>query len=375
MIFIIAFISISYTVLVFTFILGFNKLKTSTYKNSPAKNTFSIIVAFRNEAENLETLLTSFSKLNYPINLFEIILINDHSDDEFELIIKKFQVQFPQLNISLIHSLKNFTSPKKDAISLGIKHSKLNWIVTTDADCEVPVNWLQSFNQIIEKKQPYFISAPVKFKPKSSFLFHFQNLNFISLIGSTIGAFGIKKPFMCNGANLCYSKNIFNKLNGFLGNENIASGDDIFLLEKMIEKHPEKIVFLKNEEAIIVTNSETSWKKFINQQIRWASKAGDYKNNFAKLVGALVFLENLLLVLVTIFAFIYPFYWLVLCIVFIQKMLLDFILINKTSQFLKINNSRSYFPITSILYPFFTVFIAFLSFFTNYNWKGRTYKK
>lgn len=374
MIYIVAFISISYALLIIAFIIGFDKLKTIQNKNSSPKNTFSIIVAFRNEAKNLETLLTSFSKLNYPIHLFEVILINDHSEDAFEPIIDRFKEKYPQLNISLFNNLNVSTSPKKEAISTGIKHSKFNWIVTTDADCEVPINWLQSFNQFIEEKQPLFISAPVKFKSNTSFLFHFQNLNFISLIGCTIGGFGIKMPFMCNGANLCYSKKIFNELNGFSGNDNIASGDDIFLLEKMIAEYPKKIHFLKNEEAIVITNSETSWKQFLNQQLRWASKAGSYNNSFAKLVGIIVFLENSLLFSTTIMAFINPFYWKIVLIVFIQKTFVDFLLIHKTSQFLKNSNSLIYFPLTSVLYPFFTVFISVTSIFKKFDWKGRTYK-
>ncbi|MBI9042604.1 glycosyltransferase [Lutibacter sp.] len=368
-------ISVLYSSLIIGFIVGFNNLKTFKNIKFIPKNTFSIVIAFKNEVENLPNLLQSISKINYPANLFEILLVNDNSIDGFEKIITNFINQNPQLPIVLLNNKRISNSPKKDAISTGIQNSTFDWIVSTDADCEVPINWLQNFNQVIEEKKPFLISAPVSFNNKNSFLFHFQNLNFISLIGSTIGGFGIKKPFMCNGANLCYSKKIFIELNGFAGNENIASGDDIFLLEKMTEKYPIKTHFLKSEDAIVLTNSEKTWKQFLNQQIRWASKSTSYKNNFAKFVGITVFAENLLVLLTITMALLNPLYWKIGFIIFIQKTLFDFILINKTAQFLKNKKSLKYFPIISLLYPFFIIFIAVITNFKKYEWKGKTYKK
>ncbi|SFS54227.1 glycosyltransferase family 2 protein [Lutibacter maritimus] len=375
MIYIVIVISVIYTILIIAFISGFNYLKNFKSRETSPKNTFTIVVAFRNEVENLPKLLQSLSNLNYPANLFEILLVNDNSTDAFEPIIAGFKKQYPQLTIVLLNNKRTSNSPKKDAISVGIQQSKFDWIVTTDADCEVPKNWLTLFNEFIEDKKPLFISAPVSFKQKASFLFHFQNLNFISLIGSTIGGFGIKKPFMCNGANLCYSKKIFNEINGFVGNETIASGDDIFLLEKMIEKHPNKTLFLKSEESVVLTNSALTWKQFFNQQIRWASKSTSYKNNFAKFVGIMVFLENLMIFTVIITTLINPIHWKAFFIIFIQKMFVDFLLIEKTSKFLKNRKSLIFVPITSLLYPFYILFVSLFSTFKKYEWKGRVYKK
>ncbi len=375
MIYVAILISIIYSTLILAFIIGLTNLKAFKNRNSDPKNTFSIIIAFRNEAKNLSALLQSLYKLHYPTNLFEILLINDNSTDEFESIITDFKKLHPQLTISLYKNKKETTSPKKDAITIGIKQSKFEWIVTTDADCIIPDNWLQLFNQIIEEKEVLFICAPVKFKIETSFLFHFQNLNFLSLIGSTIGGFGIKKPFMCNGANLCYKKQLFIKLNGFSGNESIASGDDIFLLEKMSEKYPERIHFLKSEEATVLTQYEPTWKNFMNQQIRWASKSSSYTKVFSKFIGITILSENLLILITTIFAVFNPIYWKVLLFILIQKYIVDFILLLKTAQFFKQYNSVGYFPIISFLYPFYILIISFLSIFKKYEWKGRLFNK
>lgn len=375
MIFAIFLITTTYTILIVSFIVGFHKVKTVKNYNLPPKHTFSIVIPFRNEAENLPQLLASIQQLNYPTLLFEILLVNDASDDGSCEIIENFQQQFPLVNMVLLNNQRTSKSPKKDAINTAIKKSQFNWIVTTDADCIVPASWLKIFNQFIEHKQPVFISAPVKFIQEDSFLFHFQNLNLLGLIGTTIGSFGINKPILCNGANLCYNKVIFNELNGFIGNDNIASGDDIFLLEKMTKKYPKQTLFLKSTSATILTISEKNWNSYSNQQIRWASKATAYKSNFSKSVGLVVLLMNFSIIILPIIAIFTPFYWKLFITVFIQKMIVDFILIQKTGAFLQTKKLLiNYLPI-AFLHPFFTTFIGLVSLFKDYEWKGRKFNK
>ncbi len=375
MIFVSIIISISYFLLIMAFIIGMNKSAVVKNKNAAPKNRFSIVIPFRNEALNLSDLLQSLSELNYPSDLFEILLINDDSKDNFTSIIEKFRKQHPNLNLRVLQNERKTQSPKKDAINTAINSAIFEWIVTTDADCTVPDLWLHLFNQFIEDEHPQFISAPVKFIAQNSFLFHFQNLNFISLMGSTLGGFGLKKPFMCNGANLCYHKDAFLKLKGFEDNNHIASGDDIFLMEKMFNAFPEKVKFLKSDEVIVQTNAENNWKLFLNQQLRWASKSASYKSLFAKSVGIIVFLENLMVLILGIFVLLFPEFWIYFTLVFAAKIIVDFILITQTSIFLKNTKSLKHYLPVSLLYPFFIVFTGCLSAFKNYEWKGRSFRK
>lgn len=375
MIYLSIFVSIIYLALIIAYIIGFEKVELVKNKNTNPKNRFSIIIPFRNEAHNLPDLLKSLSEINYPADLFEILMVNDDSEDFFGEIIEEFTKQNSNLNLRLLQNIRKTKSPKKDALNTAIKVSNFEWIVTTDADCVVPVNWLKLFNQFIEDENPVFISAPVKFGVKNSFLFHFQQLNFVSLIGSTLGGFGIRSPFMCNGANLCYRKETFFELKGFEGNADIASGDDIFLMEKMLKTSPKKIKFLKSAEAIVKTKSENTWKLFINQQIRWTSKSASYTSLFAKFVGILVFSENLLLLILGISALLFPQFWIYFMLIFTLKIIVDFMLIAQTSVFLNSTKSLKYYLPVSVLHPFFIVFTGFLSIFKNYEWKGRSFKK
>jgi len=374
MIYFLILITIIYLALITSLIIGYNKVETTYIKNTIPKNTFSIVIPFRNEAHNLPNLLQALAIINYPKNLYEIILVNDYSTDNFEPIITHFKMKYPSVNLKLIDNHIKSNSPKKDAITTAITQSNYEWIVTTDADCIAPTNWLLAFNQYILEKKPLFISAPVKFIEQHSFLFYFQNLNFISLVGSTIGGFGIKRPFMCNGANLCYNKFTFNKVKGFEGNSEIPSGDDVFLLEKIHTLFPHQTLYLKSTDSIVQTNAENNLKSFFNQQIRWASKTTAYKSNFTKVIGIIIFLLNFLLVSLLITTIMKPYIWKYLFVVFFLKLCIDFILIYKTSLFLKVRKSLKYFPIISLLHPFFVVFTGVFSLFKNYEWKGRVFK-
>jgi len=371
MIFIIAIISLLYYTIIVFFITGFNNIAITNNHTIKPQHTFSIIIPFRNEAKNLPILLSSLSNLNYPSHLYEILLVNDESEDNYEQIISSFN----NLNLRIINSERQTISPKKDAINTAIKSSKHNWIVTTDADCEVPPNWLELFNQIIVEKEVLFISAPVKFIEQNSFLCHFQNLNFISLIGSTIGSFGMQNPIMCNGANLCYSKEVFLKINGFKGNSTIASGDDVFLMEKMNSLFPKKTYFLKSKEVIVKTKAEKNLVNFYNQQVRWAGKSTAYNSVFSKIVGISVLLINVLIISLIVASILNPIYWKILIVIFSLKLFIDFILINKTAEFLNNTSSLKYYLITSIFYPFFIAFTGISSLFKSYQWKGRKFKK
>ena len=126
----------------------------------------------------------------------------------------------------------------------------------------------------------------------NSFLHHFQQLDLASLQGATIGSFGIKKGFMCNGANFAYTKSFFQELKGFEGNHAIASGDDVFLLQKALSKYPEKVAYLKSKNTIVTTKPVNDWKSLFYQRVRWASKTTSYQSIFGKRLGLLVFMMN-----------------------------------------------------------------------------------
>lgn len=354
-----------YAVFIALLIYGFSKVKNYESTCLLPKTKFTIIVPFRNEAENLPKLLDSFSKLNYPTELFEVLLVDDDSEEEFIVKDLKFA-------ILLIKNIRVSNSPKKDAISTAMQFVKTDWIVTTDADCVVKENWLLTLDNYIQNHEVYMIAGAVTYDCENSFLHHFQQLDLASLQGATIGSFGIGKGFMCNGANFAYTKSLFEKLNGFDGNNKIASGDDVFLLQKAIARFPEEVHYLKSENNIVLTKPVNNWKSLFYQRVRWASKTGSYQSGFGIGLGLVVFGGNIgLLFVVCCLLFGKGNEYLLIFFLF-MKFLVDAVLIYKANRFLT-KNRLHYLVLSSLLYPFFSVSVAFYSLFGKYEWKGRKF--
>lgn len=367
------FITLLYVVLIGSFVFGFDKVEEFLLKDIPAKTKFTVIIPFRNEAEHLPFLLKSISELNYPKNLFEILFVDDDSSDTSVKLVEKFISKFKN-EAKIIGNIRKTQSPKKDALSTAIELASHDWIVTTDADCVLPKYWLDTFDCFIQSHEAKYIVAPVTYSKADSFFKRFQILDFLSLQGATIGGFGIKKPFLCNGANLAYKKSLFYKIGGFEGNTNIASGDDIFLLEKAIKSETKSVHYLKNLHATVKTLPEPNLKSLIFQRKRWAAKTSNYSNLFGKLTGISVLFMNALiicLIMITLAGIIQP---KVLIYTFIIKFCLDFLLLFKTVRFFNQEQYLLSYLFSSIFYPFFSVYVAFASLFKGYEWKGRTFK-
>ena len=353
-------------------IYGFTKVHQTESKYEIPQIKFSIIVPFRDEKENLPRLLESIRLLNYPIEMFEIVLIDDFSADRSVNVINKWRMQNGLFQTTIIENLLLSGSPKKDAISRALPVVANEWILTTDADCILPPDLLQSLNSFIQKNKVEMVVGAMRYDGNSSFLNHFQRMDIMSLQGATIGSFGIGKPFMCNGANFAYSKRFFGELNGFEGNSNVASGDDVFLLQKAVLKSPEKIGFNKSRDAIVITKPVDMWNKLINQRIRWASKTNSYQSVFGEDLAFAVFLGNLVIVISAILVSFQLMSWQYLAILFFLKFIPDFILLLQANAFL---NRRLFFPLfAATIYPFFTVAIALMTISGNYKWKGRHFK-
>ena len=354
-------------------IYGFDKIPVYKNTDSNPKTYFAIVVPFRNESTNLPALLESFKYLNYPKTLFEIIFVDDFSEDDSVKQIFKWRMENGSFHTTLLENLRISNSPKKDAITRAIPIIKNEWIVTTDADCVVPANWLLILDNYIQNHDVSMIVGSVVYECKKTFLHHFQYLDLISLQGTCIGSFGLGLGFMCNGANFCYTKSLFKELNGFIGNNTISSGDDVFLVQNAIGKNPEKVHYLKSKLNIVSTKPMNDWKSLFHQRVRWASKTGSYQSVFGKDLAVIVFAGNLSVVFGYLLCAFGLLLWQYCAVLFVIKLVFDFILLKKANSFFTKKRMR-YLILSSLLYPFFCVGVALFSLLGKYEWKGRQTK-
>ncbi len=364
-----------YALTLLILLIGFYKLPVFSSEKDTDTNHFSVIIPFRNEAHYLPELLKSILKIKYPKEQFEILFVNDASEDNSVAVLSE-GLKNTAINWRLLSNIRHSKSPKKDAITTAINVAKYDWIVTTDADCSIPELWLIGFNKFIQEKEPIMICGPVQITGSNSVVASFQKYEGLSLQGVTMGGFGMGQPLLCNGANLAYRKEAFTKVGGFSGNDTIASGDDIFLLEKMRRQYPKRVFYLKNPSSIVCTPAENGWKDAINQRIRWAAKTSQQNNAATKLVGVVVFLVNLWFVVGLFWAlfeveeFHYSY-----ALFFILKVFTDALFVHRINSLFRNKINNFLLILNSALYPFITLVIVIRSLFGHYKWKGRHFKK
>jgi cellulose synthase/poly-beta-1,6-N-acetylglucosamine synthase-like glycosyltransferase len=339
--------------------------------------SFSVIIPARNEEEQIEKCLLSILQQNYPNHLFEVIVIDDHSTDNTPGIIQNLQQRYDNLKLLNLKDLlqgQQLNSYKKKAIELAIQQAKGDWILTTDADCFVKANWIRTFAAFVEKKQAVFIAAPVKFLNTGSFISIFQCLDFMSLQGVTAASVNNKVHSMCNGANLAYDKKVFFEVGGFTGIDNIASGDDMLLMHKIYLKHPDKVKFLLSADVITETLPMPDWRSFINQRIRWASKADKYDDKRILAVLICVYAFNLSFLLLPLASFWYTQVWLLWLVLFIGKTFFEMRFLYPVTSFYTETKLLWWFPVMQPFHILYTIIAGWLGKFGTYKWKGRQVK-
>ena len=335
----------------------------------------SLIIPARNEEKNILRCLESIRKQSYPVSKFEVIIVNDHSTDGTAEVIRNFPIS----NVLLL-DLKDYlqdnkvNSFKKKAIATGIAHASGELIVTTDADCEMHPDWLFSLASFYSETRAAFIAAPVRMHGPKSLLSIFQALDFLTLQGITAASVYSRFHNMCNGANLAYPKSIFNEVGGFAGIDHIASGDDMLLMHKIAIRYPGKIFYLRHEQAMVTTRTEPHWTAFLNQRVRWSSKAGSYTDKKLKSVLLLVYLVNVALLAFFIGGFFKPLWLIFFLLLLVIKLLLEISFVRKVARFFKQQDLLPYFPFLQPLHIIYVVVAGWLGFYGGYQWKERRVK-
>ena len=345
-------------------------------KNYFPKNTFSIVIPARDEEDVIEKCVLSVLQNDYPAELFEVIVVDDFSTDNTAAIVQRMQQQFSNLKLL---QLKDFVqqqqnSYKKKSIETAISFSSFEWIITTDADCETRKKWLRRVDACIQVRSPVFLAAPVKFSNNGSFISIFQCLDFMSLQGITAASVSAGFLSMCNGANLAYKKETFYAVNGFKGIDNIASGDDMLLMHKIKKAFPGKAHYLFSKEAIVTTQPMHDIKSFINQRIRWASKATSYEDKKILPVLLLVYFVNVMLLILPVFGLLHQplfFLWLILLL---SKTFFEILFMLPVAAFFGEGNLLWWFPVMQPFHILYTVVSGWLGKFGSYEWKGRRVK-
>lgn len=348
---------------------GWGRIALFNPEGRQYKTTVSVLIAARNEEEKLEKTILDILAQNYPADLLQLIVVDDHSADRTSEIILSFAPQ--GVKLIKLNEDRALNSYKKKAITEAIKLSHSELIVTTDADCRMGTEWLKTIVDFYDAGDYKMISSPVAFFEEKNSFEEMQSLEFLFLIGLGAAGIGNNMPSTCNGANLAYRRDVFFELKGFHGIDDLASGDDELFLHKVASAYPEGIGFCKSADAIVYTHAKSSLKEFIQQRKRWASKSTRYKNRGIVVLGISVWLFNLMILLNFLAGFLDPVFWYLSLMSIILKMLAELIFLIPVCSFAGRRALLWYQPLLTVIHIFYLVFIGIAGNSGKYNWKGR----
>ena len=358
-----------YLLLLTYFIKGWLAIRKPGQHTAAFQTKVTVLIAARNEQNNITLTIEDLLAQDYPKELTEIIIVDDHSTDCTADIIRSYAdkgVKLMQLNED-----QPLNSYKKKAIATAISVSSGDLMIATDADCRMGPKWLSSVVAYFESNDLVMISSPVAYFQERSLFEYMQTLEFSYLIGIGASFIGNGHASTCNGANLAYRKDVFYEVGGFKGIDDLASGDDELLLQKVAKHYPGRIGFLKQREAIVYTHAKHTLGSFLKQRRRWASKSIKYKDKSIVALAVSIWMFNVSLLVNAGLGF-YDFYFFKLFLLqFALKYIFEIAFLLPINIFFK---RGGLVLLLILLIPVHIIYFVYIGLMGNsrpYEWKGR----
>jgi len=364
------FLTLGYVILILLLYRGLFFLKPGKHNRL---YQVTVVVAARNEQENIGKCLNALVNQSYTSEKYEIIIVDDRSTDKTVDIIKSYCKTYPQVKLIQVTELHDSISPKKHALETGIEAAQGEIILTTDADCIPASGWIKGMVSYFETDVGLVAGfSPLEKAGEKTIFSRLMTLDSLSLAAMAAGSFGLSKPLTCNGRNLAYRKETYQSVDGFKEILHLISGDDDLLLHLVSQKTAWKVRYAIDPDTVVRSNVPVNYKHFANQRIRHASK-GRYYSNWLKLLLVAVYVFNLCLIVlapVSLFIFKAGMVWLACLFV---KSLSEFVLIYRTAGLFRFKKSLSVFPLAIVLHPLYVVIFGFWGQIGKFQWKNETF--
>ncbi len=347
-------------------------------KRTDKKYRVSVVIAARNEEKNIGNVLSELAKQTYPDELFEVIVVNDESEDNTEKIIENYASEYQFIKqVQTKSGTSDGLTAKKRALSQGISASTGEIILSTDADCHVKPTWIETMVSYFTDEVGFVVGFSQFGTPRKKYsLFEqLQATDFLSLMAAAQGSVRLNCPLAASGQNLAYRREAFDEVGGYQKIKDRISGDDVLLLQLIHKLTHWKIGFASSASAFNWTYPEKTVKAFLNQRKRWASN-GSYQiklnKTFFGFIAVMFFVNALML-------FGIPLYYILnqtlilplICL--LAKFLIEFIILLNSAIFYHRLDLVKYFPIWSVLQIPYVVFTGLLGTFGHFRWKNRTH--
>ena len=320
----------------------FTKTLTITQSQEVVRQPVSIIIAARNEAENLKKNLPLILKQNHP--LFEIIVVNDGSNDKTLKVLNQFSNDNHNLKVI---SVEGSAGNKKNALQKGIENAAYELLLFTDADCKPTSNyWIREIVAQFKGQTKIVLGYGAYEKIKGSFLnklIRYETL-LTAIQYFSYAAVGI--PYMGVGRNLAYTKSLFNNSGSFDKHQHIKSGDDDLLINEVAT--PSNTAICISKDSFTISEPKTNFSKWFRQKRRHITTAPQYKFIHKILLG-LFYLSQLLFWFLAILLLSFSFKWHLVLVVMAIRFILQYIIYGMLGKKLNEKDLILFFPLFDIL--------------------------
>lgn len=358
-----------YLIVLTYLIRGWAALKRPQLKPREFTTKVTVLIAARNEEERISYTIEDILAQDYPKHLTEVIIVDDHSTDRTSAIIGSYAGKgIKLLKLQEAHALNSY---KKKAIAKAINMSTGDLMVATDADCRMGSAWLSSIVNYYESGNLVMVSSPVTYFEERSLFERMQTLEFSYLIGIGAAFIGNGRASTCNGANFAYRKDVFYEVGGFSGIDELASGDDELLLQKVAVKYPNRIGFLKRSEAVVYTHAKHTVNEFLQQRRRWASKSTRYKDKKVVVLAVSIWLFNVSLLVNAALSFYNIYFFKLFMVQFMLKYIFETAFLLPITTFFKRTGLVALLILLSPVHIIYMVYIGLMGNTRKYMWKGR----
>ena len=380
--------AVYYAALIGYFAVGFRRVRrekrAAMEDRDEAMLFVSVVVAARDEAEGIEACLRSILANDYPAGRFEVIVVDDFSDDETAAIVRRLQRssrhvlagmeddagdEDPLRLVQMADFAETATGHKRHALARGIDHARGDLILTTDADCTVGPGWIGAMVAAFTADTG-FVAGPVRYRPGRSLFGQFQALEFLALVATGAGGIGMGRPNMCNSANVAYRKNVYQQYSTDEGSTN--PGDDEVLAQHLAAETSWTVRFCADPAALVETDPVLNLRAFWAQRRRWAGTGPRYPRLglVAAILGVYVFYVLLLTGLAAVWMI--PALWLVVAFAMGLKIVAETALLYPACVHFGQRRLFRYFLSEQLVQIPYVVFVGLAAALGTTRWKGRT---
>ncbi len=363
--------SIGYVLAILTLHIGLLRISKQVQQSN--KPFVTVIVPARNEEKNIINCLVPLAEQTYAKSLYEIIVLDDNSDDRTFELAKEFSRSHKNFQVISLPEPPKYRSPKKVAIESGIKRSRGEIIFTTDADCVVQPQWIETMVHHFDEKTGAVLSW-LKVRAGKTLISKLESVDSLGLSLVGAAAVGLGKPTLANGANFAYRKSVFDELGGFSGIDQFASGDDDLFLQKLSRQKKWRVAFAAEPEACAFTHATDNLRTFFSQRFRWASKGPLYPPTLFAM-EFLIYFYFLVLAVTVPLSFSSLISSAVPLAVLLIKIGVDYLFVQKGKEFLNVRIPLLTFLLTEIFQIFYILVVGIGGSVGKFQWKGRTFRR